>query len=257
MAGDALVAESELVKFEEKANETAEFAVKVPREVGQCSWSVLFPREELEKVIHEEGSIPISFMVRPHKTSMAVWDIPLPVIMGRPFKLKVGVKCSATCQLTGQTVEVVDEGGRRIGQGTLGETVWPQTNGLYWGEVEIVAPSVEGMHSRVATFLAPALELPHEGASSKFSFRTVPPPEHTVTIEVKDKESKAPLENADVALNIYRAVTSSEGVTKLRVPKGAYDVYVWKSDYTAFETKAEVTDDMTLQVELSYAPSYF
>lgn len=195
-------------------------------------------------------------MVRPHKTSIAVWDIPLPVTVGSSFKIKVGVTCSSTCQLTGRPVEVHDQAGTEVGTGKLGETPWPETSGLYWGDIEIAAPSTEGVYSWMVNFPTPELELPHEGVSSELSFRTAPPPEHTVTLEVRDKESKKPLEYAGVSLNIYKGVTSEEGLVKVRVPKGKYEVFVAKTDYAALETSVEITDDMTIEVELSYAPEW-
>lgn len=262
MTADGPVAETELVTFEEKANETAEFTVRVPVHVGQCSWSVLFPGEELEGVVHQESSLPISFMVRPHTTSLVAWDFPLPVTIGSSFKIKVGVTCSATCQLTGQTVEIHDEGGAKTGTGTLGETPWPETTGLYWGEVEIAAPSTEGVYSWPVSFPVPGLELPHEGAASKLSFRTARPPEHTVTVEVINKESKAPVKDAIVSLGIYRGSTDEGGVAKVEVPKGKYELYVSKRDsqigspdnYAPFQTTVEATDDATIHVELMFEP---
>jgi len=34
----------------------------------------------------------------PHTTSVAVWDVPSPVVMNCRLKVKVGVTCSATCR---------------------------------------------------------------------------------------------------------------------------------------------------------------
>lgn len=256
MAPDGAVMTSELAKFEENVNETEGFAFKAPKQVGEFTWSVVFPCHEAEGIVHEESSTPLSFRTRPHRTSMAVWDIPLPVTIGSLFKIKVGVKCSATCQLTDQPIEVHDETGTRIGTRRLGETPWPQTSGLYWAEVEVTAPSAEGVYSRIVNFSPPELELPHEGASSKFSFRTARPPEHTVTVEVVDKDSKAPLKNADVLLNIYRGSCDECGVAKVEVPKGKYDLYVSKDDYETFQTSVEVTENITVKAELVFAPRF-
>ena len=46
--------------------------------------------------------------VEEHKTSLAVWDLASPVVVGRPGKMKVGAKCSAGCTLTDHEVEVFD-----------------------------------------------------------------------------------------------------------------------------------------------------
>ena len=98
MAADKSIGTSELATYHEAMNETEAFAVKVPGQVGEHDWTVLFPGHETEGTVHEEGCLVVSFTTRPHTTSMAVWDVPSPVVMNRSFKVKVGVKCSATCQ---------------------------------------------------------------------------------------------------------------------------------------------------------------
>ncbi|MBI3950656.1 MAG: carboxypeptidase regulatory-like domain-containing protein [Acidobacteria bacterium] len=186
--------------------------------------------------------------VKPHTTSVVVWEIPSPVAMGSPFKIKVGVKCLAACQLTGQSIVVYDERGAKVAAGKLGETPWPQTSGLYWVEVGMTAPAVEGVYSWTAKFLASGLDLPHENASFSFSFRTARPPEHTVTVGVVDKNTKTSIKDADLRLNTYRASTNEDGMAKVRVPKGKYKLHVSKDGYETFQTTVEVTDDVTIKV---------
>ena len=121
----------------------------------------------------------------PHMTSAAVWDVPSPVAIKSVFNVKVGITCSATCQLTGHVVEVRDETGTRVGQGTLGERPWEGTLALYWADVELTAPAKVGL-----TFWTVCLTtrgdagFSHQEASTLFSFKTDPPPEHRVTIKV-------------------------------------------------------------------------
>jgi len=248
-----VVKEVALTSFEEEINETDEFRVKAPIELGACTWSVVFPAQEVVGVLHEKSSTPVTFNVKPHKTSMAVWDLPSPVMMNSQSKIKVGVKCSAECQLGGKDIEVYDEKAAKAATGRLGETPWPQTSGLYWAEVELAAPATEGGYSWTAKFPAAELELPHEEASSSFSFRTARPPEHVVTVEVIDKDTKTPIKNARVFLNPYRTYTDECGVAKLQVPKGEYKLYASKDhDYETFRTTVEITDDATIKAELLF-----
>jgi hypothetical protein len=247
---------SELATYDEKGNETEDFALTVPKQVGGYAWSVLFPRHEIESVAHEECSLPISFRAIPHKTSMAVWDVPSPVATNGSFKVKVGMQCSAACQLTGQAVEVRDQAGDKIGEGTLGETPWTGTSALYWAEVELAAPATEGVSFRSVNFTAvEELELPHEGVSATFSFRTDKPPEHRVTVKVVERKTEAPLEDVEVLLGFYMASTDQRGAVTIGLPKGTYELSIRKDGYSARPMSVDVGDDLTVQMEASTAPT--
>src|SRR5512134_1698403 len=127
MSAGTQICTTELVTHQGVISETENFAVKVPQQVGEHDWTILFPRHEIDGDVHEEGCLVVSFATRPHATSMAVWDVPSPVVMNRSFKVKVGVKCSSACSLAGQLIEVRDDGGTQVGEGRLGETPWPGT----------------------------------------------------------------------------------------------------------------------------------
>ncbi len=198
----------------------------------------------------------------PHTTSMAVWDVPSPVVVNRSFTVKVGVKCSATCQLSGQLVEICDETGTQIGEGRLGDTPWAGTSALYVAEVELAAPATEGTRSWSARFLPQrgAAEegaedgLPHEEASATFGVRTARSPEHRVTVQVTDKETESPLEHVDVRLGLYRASTDAQGLAILELPEGVYDLDAWKVGYETLPGTVEVRRDVTIQVEALLSP---
>lgn len=251
----AVVKEIELIEFDETVNETEEFVVKAPIEPGEYTWTAVFPAQEKEGILHEESSAPLSFTVKPHTTSMAVWDMPSPVAFNAKLKIKVGVKCSAGCKLTDQGIEIYDHEGQKAATATLGGVPWPETSALYWTEVELDAPSVEGYYTLTAKFPKPDLELPHQEASHTFGFRTGKPAEHMVTVKVIDKDTKAPLKSAHVSLHPYRGYTDERGVTKLEVPKGEYELYVSKDDdYMTFQTTVEITDDASIKAELLFFP---
>ena len=254
MAADEVVITNELATHDETINETEDFALKVPGQVGEHAWTILFPRHEIEGAVHKESCLVVSFTTRPHTTSMAVWGVPTPVVMNRSFNVKVGVKCSATCQLAGQLIEVRDAAGTRIGQSRLGETPWPGTSALYVAEVELVAPATEGMASWSARFAAAEPGLPHEEASAPFSFRIARPPEHRVTVQVTDKETEAPLENVEVRLGVYRASTDAQGLASLELPGGVYDLDAWKVGYQTLPRTVEVDKDLMIQVETLFSP---
>lgn len=255
IAQDVVVAkEIELVTFDGTVNETDEFVVKAPIELGGYTWTAVFPAQEKEGVLHEEGSTPFSFIVKPHATSMAVWDEASPIVFNTKFKLKVGVKCFAECKLADKKIEIYDHEETKVATATLGGVPWPATTALYWVEVELEAPSIEGFYRWTANFPKPDLELPHEGAAYTFGFLTARQPEHVVTVEVIDKATKTPIKNAHVILPPYRGDTDDSGVARVSVPKGDYKLYVSESGYETFQTTAEVASDVAVKAELLAAP---
>jgi hypothetical protein len=253
-AADGVLGESLIASHEGAINETEDLSLKAPDTVGEHTWTIVFPRHESDSAVHEESCLVVSFTTRSHPTSMAVWDVPSPVVVNRSFTVKVGVRCSAMCQLAGRLVEICDESAVQIGEGRLGDTAWPGTSALYVAEVELTAPTTEGIHSWSIRFPAAESGLAHEAASATFSFRTVTPPEHRVTVKVTDKETQAPIEDVDVRLGIYRALTDSQGLASLELPGGLYDLNAWKVGYDAVPTTVEVSHDLTLQVEAACSP---
>src|SRR5437762_2034510 len=148
----------------------------------------------------DDTPAPTASDLKPHETSLAIWDVPSPLVLGRSSKLKVGVRCSSGCPLTGQEVQIRDTDQNHIGEGKLGPTPWPGTAGLYWTEVDVVVPPIEGMHTWTARFAATNQETPHLGASSNFTVITVKPPEHRVIVEVLQQDTKSAIEAGEVRL---------------------------------------------------------
>src|SRR4051812_10429725 len=165
--------------------------------------------------------------VEQHKTSLAIWDLDSPVVVGRTGRMKVGAKCNAGCALTSQQVEIHDQNGISIARGCLGAETWPGTTGLYWAELEFPAPGNLGTQVWSITST-------HGDAFSNFTFITVPIPEHTLTIRIRDKESHAVLPESEVRLGVYRAVSDAHGIAALELPAGNYSVSVWKVGYEQF-----------------------
>ena len=249
-----------LTGFEEEMNETDEFWVKAPIEPGECTWSAVFPAQEVEGVLHEESSTPLRFNVKPHSISVAVWDVPSPIVFNDKFKIKVGVKCSAECNLMDEKIAVYDQEGRQVASTALGGVPWSGTSALYWAELQLEAPGVEGHHTWGVKFPKHELKPPHEAASHHFSFSTATTPEHVVTLELIAQDTKTPVKNAHAVLRSqsgypYRCHTDEGGVARLQVPKGEYTLYASKAgEYETFQTTVQVGDDVT--VKASLAPVY-
>jgi hypothetical protein len=254
LAADEVMFTSALATYNERTNETEGFTLKGPEQMGEHTWTILFPRHEIEGAVHEESCLAVFFTTRPHTTSMAVWDVPSPVVMNRWFKVKVGVKCSAMCRLAGQLIDIGDEAGAQVGEARLGEAPWRGTSGLYVAEVELNAPTTEGIFAWSAGFAADGPGLPHERVSATFGFRTARPPEHRVTFKVTDKETKIPVENVEVRLGVYRASTDAQGLARLELPGGVYTLHAWKGGYQTPSRTVEVSKDLMIQIEALLSP---
>jgi hypothetical protein len=164
--------------------------------------------------------------------------------------VKLGVKCAAGCCLSGQVVRVLDERGASVAEGRLGEAPRPGTRGLYVAELSLPGASAEGVFHWKGAFSGDGLALPHESASSVFSFRTVQPPDHTVVFEVREGDAGAPLEGVGVYMGIYQATTDARGRAELKLPKGAYDLAVRRRGFHGPSSSVEVDGERTFAIRM-------
>ncbi len=81
----------------------------------------------------------------------------------------------------------------------------PELQSLYWVEVSLPAPAVEGAALRFVRFVSGESPLPHGDSSASFSFRADKPPEHKVRITVIDSKTELPIEGVEVRLGPYQA----------------------------------------------------
>ncbi len=199
-------------------------ALKAPLRVGEHVWCLSCAAHKSSGWHHDASLLRVPVRVRPHETSLAVWAIPSPVVTSRPFAIKVGAKSAAGCDLTGMPIAVRDPAGVMLAGGVLGDTPWPGTSSLYWTELTLIAPAEAGMFSWSVELAAADLALPHQGSSSRFSIAIVDPPEH------------------------------SSGFAQLMVPKGAYDLNVWKSGYDAPTASIVIDADRTVEIAMAPMP---
>jgi hypothetical protein len=136
----------------------------------------------------------------------------------------------------------------------LGGEILPQTNGIYWTEVELSAPCDEELHRWFAEcMITPEeLALPHQTSSESFLFRTTKPPEHMVTVEVTRRGDVIPVEDAYIMIGMYKTSTDKEGIARLEVPGGKQELTVTKDDYLTFQTTVEINEDTSVKAELEF-----
>jgi hypothetical protein len=165
--------------------------------------------------------------------------------------VRVGVKCAAECPAAGRTVQICDVDGRSIASAAVGDGPWPGTS-LYSTEIELRAPEAAGLHAweAVASEVAETGGPAHAGASARFQVRTVEAPECVVKVVAVDAESRTPLAGAKVVVHPYRAVTDARGIAEIRVPKGAYRLFVSGRDHFPFRSDGEIAADVTIEAEL-------
>ena len=189
-----------------------------------------------------------------HATRVVVWDVPVVVEPGAAFRIKVGVKCAAECSSAGRLVEIRDVEGQVVASGFVGDVPWPGTSALHYAELELRAPSVEGLHAREAFAVAAAADdvrqHTHEVASARFQIRATRAPDCRLKVIAVDARSRAPVPGAKVVVHPYHALTNAEGVAELRVPKGAYRLFVSGRDRFPFRSDGEIDSDVTIQAEL-------
>ncbi|AGA69133.1 hypothetical protein Desdi_1644 [Desulfitobacterium dichloroeliminans LMG P-21439] len=251
-----VVKEAELALLDGESNETHELWVKAPDRPDEYLWTVLFPAQQKEGLFFEESSLPIPFVIKPHVISLSVWGVPYPVSQGEKFKLNIGAKCSAGCSLAGLPIIIEDDNHQQVTVSQLGEEVLPQTNGTYWTEQEIDAPEDEIIHSWAVQCHTLDLKQQHQINAETFLFRTVKPPEYTVTIEVIDKYNNTPIEGAYVMLGLYKATTDEYGIASLEVAGGMQELYVTKDNFLSSQATVEIIEKTKRRVELEYYPVF-
>src|SRR5262249_39848395 len=166
----------------------------------------------------------------------------------------VGAKSSGDCALASRRIEVRDAAGALVATGCLGDTPWPDTSALFWTELALRAPDKPGLVVFTVQFDAAGLDLAHESACTPFSVAVAAPPAHVLTVKVIAKETAAPLADAQIRLGPHRAATDGTGVAQVRMPKGRYELVVWKTGYAAPTAPVEIDSDTCVEVEALAQP---
>jgi len=248
---DALVWSSELTELDGKNHAASECVLKAPLRPGAYTWLAVCPAAAEPIGSEEETSAPFSFIVKPHRTRVVVWDAPSAIECGEKFSIKVGVKCSSECPAEGWTVEVLDHDGKKQATASLSDAPWPGTAALYYAEMDLKAPDTEGLYAWPVKGPGDGPAILHTECSVEFGVRVVPKPECLLTVLAIDVESQTPVEGARVVIHPYRTFTDARGVAEVRVPKGEYRLFVSGGNYFPFRSDGEVKTDMTIRAELA------
>ena len=183
-----------------------------------------------------------------------MWDVPSAIVAGQSFRIKVGVKCASECQLANSRVAIFDHAGTRVATGALPDSLWPGTTGLYAAEVELPAPAEDGLFTWSARAPEGDAAESHRETSTTFGVRVVPQPDHLITVEAVDAESRTPLAGARVVMHPYHGLTDAHGIAQLRVARGSYRLFVSETGYMTFGVSIEIADDLSTKAELTREP---
>jgi hypothetical protein len=249
------LAQAELKKADGKDYESDEIVLTAPSVAGKYVYRAVLVTTDKDGSLHEQASTELHLVVKPHEVRLNVWDVPSAIVAGERFKFLVGIKCSAGCNLAGREFGIFDREGCQHTAAKLGADIWPGTDALYFAEVEAEAPNAGDQHWDVRT-AAWCSDLPHAAGSFGMSVRVVSPPDCEVTIEAVDREKQAPINGARVVMHPYRATTDKNGIAKLKVTKGRYNVLVSGSKYVPVSTTVEVTANMITRAELDEDPPW-
>jgi hypothetical protein len=235
-------------------SETAAIMLEAPPRLGVHVFRFTLPPHEIAGTHYAQVVLDVPVRVMPRATSLAVWDVPSPIVAGARFVIKVGAKSAANATLAGCAIEICDEAGDVAGRGVLSDAPLPDTGALYWADVHLQAPRTEGMATWSARFEASELDLPHDGATTSFSVAVVRPPEHVLSVKVIEQATAAPIPDVELRLGAYRGTTGPSGLAEIALPKGRYELRLWKVGFEAPPRPVEIGADAFVEIEALVVP---
>jgi hypothetical protein len=248
--GDAELARAELTSSEDGDYQSNDIVLASPCAVGEHVYRAVLVAADKDGALQEQASTEVRFVVKLHAALLNVWGLPSAVVAGDRFSFTVGAKCSAGCNLSGHKFSILGHDGSEIRAAKLGGDIWPGTDALYFAEIEAQAPPAAGNHRWEVKTAAWDSELPHAAGASDLIIKVVDAPDCEVTVEAVDREKQAPIKDARVVMHPFRAITDANGIARLKVTKGQYDILVSASKYIPLSTSVEVTADMISKAEL-------
>lgn len=253
---DTEVATAVLGDADEGQHSTGEFTLTAPSTTGGHRFRVVLGDAAKERVVHKAEPTTFTVPVKAHTVRMNVWDLPTAVSAGEPFSFKAGVKCSAECQLAGHTLRL--SGGSAVPTSAVLESeVWPGTHALYYTRVTATAPTAPGNYEWEVVSPETEDHLPHLAASTRIALNVVQAPDFEVTIQAVDREQQSPIKGARIVMHPYRAVSDDHGFARLKVARGAYQIFVSGPKYTPARQDVAVNRNVFTRAELDKEPPPF
>jgi hypothetical protein len=231
-----------------------EMVVKAPATPGDHTYSAALVVPQPDETARVETTALFSFKADAHTVILNVWDLATAIEAGGKFSLKLGVRCVAGCRLHGRPVAIFDQENHEAGSAKLNDEVWPGTTALYYTTLEATAPKGPSEYRWEVRSPASSVMPPHAAAALDFVLRVVSPPEHEVTFYAVDKDKQSPIKDARVVMHPYRAMTDENGVARVKVTKGEYNVVVAAKKYLPTGWVETIAGDVVIKAELQVEP---
>ncbi|MBM3528179.1 MAG: hypothetical protein FJX62_08810 [Alphaproteobacteria bacterium] len=188
-------------------------------------------------------------MSEDNNISLAVWDVPMPVVAGERFQIKAGAKAASGGTLAGQRIEAIDARGAVVASGTLGDKPWAGTEALCWTVIDVPAPAAPGLAEY-------SVRLPsgQDASAARFSVAAAAKPEHTLTVTITERDTAQPLGGVEIRLDAFRGRTDRAGRAEIRICKGDYQLHLWRSAHTAEPRAVVIAGDTSLALTMLHVP---
>ena len=186
--------------------------------------------------------------------SLAVWDVPMPVVTGKNFSIKVGAKSSSGRASAGCRIEVSDSTGAVVATGTLGETPWPETEALYWAALNMPAPAQQQFSEYAVSLMPNPGEPTHHAVATRFTVAATAKPEYKLTVKVMEQITAAVLEGVEIRLGSFRARTNAAGRAELLVCKGEYQLQLCRTAHVAPPKPINIEGDASVELTMVHVP---
>ena len=174
--------------------------------------------------------------------NLAIWDVPMPVVAGERFTIKAGATAAA-----GEKIEVCDANGKVLATGTLGNEPLAGTEALYWASIDVPSPAAQG----VAEY---TVRVAGNTAAARFSVVAAGKAEHTLTVTITERDSKAALDGVEIRLGPFHGRTDKAGRAEIRLCKGAYQVQLWRTAHLAQPTPITVGGNASVELSMVHVP---
>jgi hypothetical protein len=242
--------------FDGETNTTASVSLKAPKAPGRYIWSAqLIAATGVSSALAlPPEQTRFEIVIVPHATRLMIWDVPSAVEIGQQFSVKIGLKCSSGCDMSGRRIVIRDHAGNQAGTAALTGARWLGSDDLQVAELELSAPGTEELYSWHAYALPDNADPQHSEAKTGFAVRAVALANCTVRIEAVDKKTDVPLPNMNVVMHPYRGRTDASGTADIRVAQGTYSVFVSGQGYYPVRRELEVTEDLVTRAPLEPEP---
>jgi hypothetical protein len=184
--------------------------------------------------------------------SLAVWDVPLPVVAGERFSIKVGAKSGSGLALAGGRVEVSDAAGAVVASGALGDAPLAGTEALYWVALDVPAPREPDVAEYAVRFVPG--DAAHHAVASRFTVAAAAKPTHTLTVTITERDSKEALGGVEIRVGPFHARTDKTGRAELRVCKGNYQLQLWRTAHIAQPQPLAIDGDKAIALTMAHVP---